>query len=92
MIAAAEEFDRRVSILDNQAVTIQGRYHPEHAPLSLADQKQLKLLKKEKKAVVTSIIESLPQRLTAEGFLSLQRHVKERMKPRIKWSTEEGSE
>jgi len=92
LIAAAEDFNQQVSILDSRAVNIQARYHPEHAPLSPEDQKQLKLLKNEKKAIVTSIIDSLPRRLTAEGFLSLKRHIKDHMKHRIKWSTDQETE
>lgn len=93
LVAAATEFDQQVSQLDVQATAIQDSYHPEHRPLSPEDGKQLKALQKRKKAVVNSIMASLPRRLSSEGWRGLQQHIKEHMKRKMTWrSVEEGEE
>jgi hypothetical protein len=93
LIAAATEFDQQVSQLDAQATSIQDSYHPSHHPLSPEDGDQLKALKKRKRAIVNSIMASLPRRLSSEGWVGLQRHIKEHMKRNMTWrSIEEGEE
>jgi hypothetical protein len=84
MIAAAEEFDQRVSTLDQQATEIQDRYHPTHPPMAFNDKEYLKQLQKQKESIVVDVVASLPQRLSSEGLKNLRKHIKERMKPKMK--------
>jgi hypothetical protein len=84
MIAAAEEFDQRVSTLDRQATVIQDRYHPAHPPMAFNDKEYLKQLQKQKESIVVDVVASLPQRLSTEALKNLRKHIKERMKPKMK--------
>lgn len=91
LIATAEEFDSRVGALDRQATKIQDGYHPNHPPVSYEDREYLNRLQEQKEFVADEIIHSLPQRLSAAGMASLRRHVKERMKRRIKIAKDQKS-
>lgn len=83
IIAAAEEFHRRVSLLDNQADEIKNRTWPNPSAEVMM---QLRQLDAQYEAIVTETIASLPARLGASGIRKLQRHVSEGMKRKIKVS------
>lgn len=84
LISAAEEFNQQVSIVDQQAMDRLERYHPEHPPLSAYDKEPLRQFQKQKEAIVNDTVASLLKRLSVDGKASLHRHIKDRMKRRIK--------
>lgn len=81
IIAAADEFQRRVSILDQKAIEIKKRYWPNLSPDVMA---QLKHLQRQKEAVVAEIVASLPGRLSANGLSRVRAHINGRVKVRTK--------
>lgn len=84
LIAAAEEFDRQVATLDQQATGIQDRYHPDHPPVSYGDKEYLKQLQKNKESIADEVVTSLRDKLSPEALKNLRKHVKERMKRKMK--------
>lgn len=81
LIALAEEFHRRVSVLDQQAKEIKLRARTAPEPQVMA---QLAQLQRQKEAIVDEVIAALPARLSAGGLESTRRHVNGRVKARIK--------
>lgn len=87
LIAAGEEFDQRVGVLDIQAAEIQMRYHPDHLIVPTPDErKQLKQLQKQKERITDEMVASLPTRLGAEGYAKVRQFVRETMKRKVKMS------
>lgn len=84
LIAVAEEFDQRVTGLDRQATEIQNRYHPDHPPVSYGDKEYLKHLQRQKESIADEVATSLRGRLSPDGLKNLRKHVKERMKPKMR--------
>ena len=85
IIATAEEFDQRVFALDQQAANILDPYHPEH-PSSLSNKERdaLKQLQKQKELTASELANSLQWRLSDDGLKNLRKHIKERMKTKMK--------
>lgn len=75
LIDAADEFQRRVTVLDSQAVEIKSKNQP--SPQVTAQLKQLQI---QKEAVVTEIVASLFNKLTKTGIDKVRQHVIERVK------------
>lgn len=81
LLAAADEFHARVSVLDRAAKAIKDRNWPDppHAALErLAD------LQRQKEAGVREAVGSLSLRMSPAGLAAVKRHVNERVKPRMK--------
>lgn len=81
LIAAAEEFQQRVSMLDRQAKEIKDHNWPNPSSAVMA---QLTALQQQKENLVTEIVASLPTRLGASGMEKLRRHINERVKRRVR--------
>ena len=81
VFAAAEEFHRRVSLLDRQAAELQ--QHRRANP-SLNVMPQLISLQEQKDAIVDAMAASLFRRLTAISRARLQEHINDHVKHRIK--------
>ncbi len=81
LIAAAEEYNQRVSVLDRQAKELKER----GKAMSIPNVKgQLTALQKQKEALVTQIVNSLPSRLSAHGLEKVHRHINNRVKQKVK--------
>lgn len=82
-IAVADDFRRRVSVLDQQAIQIKR--------LKLAkmtDEMRMRLvrLQQQKEEIVAELVGILPRRLTSSGAENIRMHVNEGMKRRIRIS------
>lgn len=80
LIAAAEEFEQRVGVLDDRAVEIKHNRlitNPERAA-------QLSGLQQQKEAIVDEIIASFPQHMSAVGREKMRQHVNEHVKRKVK--------
>ncbi|MBA3634595.1 MAG: hypothetical protein H0W58_17575 [Acidobacteria bacterium] len=75
LIKAADEFQRRVNILDSQAVEIKNNNQP--SPQVKAQLKQLQI---QKEAIVAEIVTSLSYNLTETGINKVRQHIIERVK------------
>lgn len=84
LIAAAAEFDQQATILDMQAGVVLERYHPDHRPMTSEDKTFLTQLQRQKEELAKSIAASLKSRLSSEGWKNLNKHIKERMKKKMK--------
>jgi hypothetical protein len=81
LIAAAEEFHQRVSVLDRQAEEIKDRTWPNPSPQTMAE---LTRLQTEQEALATEIAASLPGRLSVGGFARVRDHINGYVKQNIK--------
>jgi acetylornithine deacetylase/succinyl-diaminopimelate desuccinylase-like protein len=81
LIAAAEEFHERVSVLDKQAKEIREANRITPNPQMMP---QLELLQREKEAIVDEIVASLPGRLSTDATEKVRSHIKDRVKAKIK--------
>lgn len=86
LISAADEFQRRVSILDSQAVEIKSNNQPN--PQVTVQLKQLQI---QKEAIVAEIVSSLPYKLTNTGLDKVRQHVNERVKKTSTLKAEQNS-
>ena len=77
LLAAAEEFHQRVSVLDAQAKEIKDQTWPNPSPEVMA---RLTALQQEKEEIIAQIAASLPRRLSAGGVERVLRHVNEHVK------------
>lgn len=86
-IAVADEFRRRVGILDQQAIQIK-----RVKLLKLSDEMRLRLarLQQQKEEIVAELIRSFPRRLSSRGADKVRLHVSERVKNGIKMSRPNG--
>lgn len=85
LVATAEEFNQRVSVLDTQAAEIKTRHHPDHLTNPTSDEKRLlKGLQKQKEDMIDDIIASLPRRLGADGSVKVKQFIKESLKRNVK--------
>ncbi|MGI8787883.1 MAG: hypothetical protein ACR2HG_09005 [Pyrinomonadaceae bacterium] len=81
LIAAANEFQQRVDILDQQATRLKRQNRVNPNPNITA---QLAQLQQRKEALADTIIAALPGRLSNEGRQGLQRFIREYVKRGIK--------
>ncbi|MCP9493878.1 MAG: hypothetical protein MSG64_05400 [Pyrinomonadaceae bacterium MAG19_C2-C3] len=81
LLAAADEFKQRISVLDNQANAIKDQHWPDPSPEVMA---QLTTLQQQKEALVMEIANSLQYRLSTKGKEKVSKHVKENMKRKMK--------
>jgi hypothetical protein len=81
LLAAAEEYERRVGPLDEEAKKVKERGGPS---LDSSAKVQLKDLKRKKEALVNQLIASLPARLGASGAGRLNRFMRDHFKRRVK--------
>lgn len=88
MIAAAEEYQRRETVLAQQADRIKSRTHPNHQPLTIEEKSQLKQLQNQHRALVQGMVASLHYRLSTDGLSKVRQHVSERVKRKTKMSAE----
>jgi len=95
LITAAEEFNQRVSVLDNQAAVIKNRHffvnaegkpQPRGTVPTSEEHAQLDQLRRQKELVVIEIVTSLQSRLSPEGVARARQHVSGRMKRGIRMS------
>lgn len=86
-IATADEFQQRVGILDQQVIEIKKDNWPNPSPEVMT---QLTQLQRQKEAIITDIVASLPSRLSAKGVEHLRLHVSERVKKHVKIKAKEG--
>jgi acetylornithine deacetylase/succinyl-diaminopimelate desuccinylase-like protein len=85
VIAAAEEFNERVTVLDGKAAEIKDRTWPNPAP---GDLEQLSGLQRQKEALIDEMSLSLLRRLSPGGAASLVRHINQYVKRRVKLTPE----
>lgn len=83
LLAAADEYQAHVGLLDKQAKEIKDRHWPNPAPDVMEN---LRRLQEQKEARVQQVIASLQHRLSADGLRSIERHIHERVKRRVKIS------
>lgn len=88
MIAAAEEYQRRETVLAQQADRIKSRTHPNHQPLTIEEKSQLKQLQNQHRTLVQGMVASLHYRLSTDGLSKVRQHVSERVKRKTKMSAE----
>jgi hypothetical protein len=81
LLAAAEEFYQRISVLDQQVAEIKDRTWPSPTAAIMA---QLAGLQQQREAVATQVAASLPTRLTPEGMQRVSKHINEHVKQRLK--------
>lgn len=81
LIAAAEEYQQRISVLDARATKIKGRSWPTADPQVL---KQLEQLQVENDATGRDMMALLPSRLSGTAWRRLQEQINKRVKPGIK--------
>jgi hypothetical protein len=84
LMAAAQDYYDRVSLLDTQAAEINFRAHPEHLPLSAEEQDELELLENQQQTVVNDVMASLTNSLSAAGAAQMRQHIDERVKRKTK--------
>lgn len=87
LIAAAEEYHRRVGVLDRRAKELKQRGKAEAIPNVKG---QLTALQRQKEVLVIGIVNSLSARLSANGLEKVRQHVNERVKRKVKIRTEPG--
>lgn len=80
-LAAAEDFYKRVSVLDRTAAGIKNEHWPNPTPEVM---NQLAELQRQKEAIVKDVAASLRQRLSANGYNKLIRHMSEHVKRHTK--------
>ncbi|HJQ34836.1 MAG TPA: hypothetical protein VJ866_21985 [Pyrinomonadaceae bacterium] len=85
VIAAAEEFNEKVTVLDGKAAAIKDRAWPNPAA---ADLEQLSVLQRQKEALIDGVSASLLQRLSPGGAAKLVRHINQYVKRRVKLTPE----
>jgi len=81
LLAAANEFHMRVSVLDNQVKEIKNRSWPNPGAQVMA---QLTDLQEKKEAIVAEIVSSLPTRLGSEWAGKLHNHINSDVKRKMK--------
>lgn len=81
MVTVAEEFQQRVSMLDQQAKALKEQNKLTRIPNLMA---QLTHLQQQKDAIVDGLMNSLPSRLSANGAEKVRQHINERVKTRTK--------
>lgn len=81
MVAAAEEYHRQVSVLDQQAKAIKDATWQNPTPEALSS---LAELRRQKIALVNSVVAALEQKLGPDAANNLRLHVNERVKRRTK--------
>lgn len=86
-IAAADEFQQRVGVLDRQVIEIKRNNWPNP---SLEVMAQLTQLQRQKEAIIADIAASLPKRLSAKGVEHVRLHISERVKKHVEIKTKEG--
>jgi hypothetical protein len=82
IIAAADEYQRRVSVLDSQAEQIKANNPQVIGTEAMA---QLTQLQNQKDAMIAEIMASLPRHLSVKALSKLQSHINLRVKPRTKY-------
>lgn len=87
LVAAAEEFQKRVSLLDDQAARVTNN-HLTGTAVTPNERLQLGELQNQKEAIVADIVASLQQRLSADGLAKVRQHINDRMKRKIKISAD----
>lgn len=85
-IAAADEFQQQVGVLDQQAAEIKKRGWPP-SPEAMTE---LTRLQQQKEAITREIVASLPRRLGTEGSNNVWKHVNERVKKKVRIRTNVG--
>jgi hypothetical protein len=81
LVAAAEEFQQRVGVLDLQAEEIKDHNQGDQSSVKIA---QLKRLQRQKEAIIDEIVASLPGRLSKTGVEHVRWHVSEHVKRNAK--------
>ena len=81
LLAAAEEFHQRVSILDAQAKEIKDRTWPNP---SLEVMAQLTSLQRQKETIIAEIAASLSRRLSGSAMVRVHQHINEHVKRNIR--------
>lgn len=84
LLAVAEEFNRRVAVLDRQAFNLRVNNQSPRSPQVMA---QLADLQRQKEALVEEIIASLPQHLSVDAMKEMRNHINERVKRKIKMAS-----
>ncbi|HEY0320464.1 MAG TPA: hypothetical protein VGC66_05780 [Pyrinomonadaceae bacterium] len=81
LITLAEEFQQRVTVLDEMAKEIRDKNRLEQNAVTKEKFKnQLKKLQKQKERIIDETIALLPARLSESGMKKVRQHVKERVK------------
>ncbi|HKS29388.1 MAG TPA: hypothetical protein VJS44_16275 [Pyrinomonadaceae bacterium] len=83
LIAAAEEFHRRISVFDSQAKEIRNKVN---GSFSEETKRQLKQLQKQKEQIVDEIAASLQRQVSKTGVERIKSHIRTRVKPQIKFT------
>lgn len=81
LLAAAEDFNRRASVLDRQAQEVKGNNRFDRSPEKLS---KLKGLQKHKDALVMEVVATLPGRLGADVAQKLHEHMNTVFKRKMK--------
>lgn len=80
-LVVVKQFEQRVGNLDRQAQELQDLNGPNPSRDVLA---QLNELESQKEAIVSQLIDSLPNHLDEDGMTKLHRHLNGRVKPKVK--------
>jgi hypothetical protein len=81
LLAAVEEFDREVKVLDQQAKAIKDQSWPNPSSSVMAE---LTRLQAEKEKLIDKTVTSLSKRLTLGGRAKLKQHIDQQVKRKIK--------
>ena len=81
LIATSKAFNQQVSLLDYQAVEIHQQYG---SSLNLEARDQLVALKMQREVIASTMISSLPERLSGESLKNLRQYMNDRFKRHMK--------
>lgn len=84
-LVVVNEFEQRVGALDRKAQDLHDRYWPNPSHEVLA---QLNEMQKQKEGIVAELVASLPTRLGAAGMEKLRQHINERVKRKVKMTSD----
>lgn len=80
VLAAAEEFYERISVLDRQVAEIKNRTWPNPTAATMA---QLASLQQQREGIAAQVAASLGSRLTPKGMLRVRKYINEHVKQRV---------
>ncbi|MGI8656716.1 MAG: hypothetical protein ACR2LC_16040 [Pyrinomonadaceae bacterium] len=83
LLSVAADFEQRVGAFDRLAKNIKDQHK---FKLDENDRANLKALQKQKEAIVSELVDSLPTRLGTANAEKIRRHINEEIKPKVKIS------
>ncbi|MFN7946588.1 MAG: hypothetical protein U0Z53_14655 [Blastocatellia bacterium] len=77
----ADETNKQISVLDQQAAALKDQYWPRPGPEVM---QQLADLQKQKEAIIAKFIADLPTKIGEDGAQELSHHIRNHIKPKVK--------